>query len=177
MTLFDFLGILSLFLFVLFVFLSSRYNGFIKLKNQVEEDFADIDIQLQRRSDLIGQLIEVVKGYAKHEKTVFKEVTELRSKMSTEQSVSQLAQFEKQTVPLVGTISALAENYPDLKANKSYQLLMENMKQTENSIAEFRKEYNTSVKKFNSSLQTFPNSVAKNVFGFTYAEFFSFNES
>jgi len=174
MTLFDYLGLQTLCLFVFLLFLWTRYNLFIKKRTQVEEDFADIDIQLQRRYDLIGELVEIVKGYAKHEEKVFLEVSKLRSTIKTEHSVSDLSKLEQKASPLIGSLLAIAENYPTLKASESYRLLMKNMKDTEDTIAHFRKEYNTSVKKYNSSLQTFPNSIVKTLFGFNYAEFFSF---
>ncbi len=172
MSLFDFLGITTLFFLLIFIFFLSRYNMFIKKQTQVEEDLSDIDIQLKRRSDLISQLIEVVKGYAKHEKNVFVQVAKLRSQNKTNNSLEQLVQFENKTASLMGTIIAIAENYPALKADKSYQMLMDTMKEVEDKIAFFRGDYNTTVKKFNTSLQTFPNSLAAVILGFKKAEFF-----
>jgi len=174
MTLFDISGYVTLILFFVFVLLWTSYNSFVKSRTQVEEDFADIDVQLKRRSDLISQLVEVVKGYAKHEEKVFEQVTQLRTQNINSQSVAEIAKRENQTTSLIGSLFAIAENYPVLKADKSYQSLMDNMKETENRIAFFRGEYNISVKKYNSKLQTFPNSIINSLFGFKIAEFFSF---
>lgn len=177
MTTFDILLLLSICAFILLAFLWTGYNAFIKKLNQVNEDFSDIDIQLKRRADLIGQLVEVVKGYSKHEKKTLENIARLRSSIASSASMKEVTNAEQTYVDSLHTILAIVENYPKLKADQSYKDLMDNLKETEDNIAKYREEYNQSVKKYNSTIQTFPNTLTALVFNFKTAEYFKFLES
>lgn len=176
MTLFDYLCWLSIILSALFIYLWMTYNGLVRKLNQVQEDFSDIDIQLKRRADLINNLVEVVKNYAKHEKAVFTTVAKYRSQILTQDTMSDMENANHALSNISNILLALAERYPELKADKSYQDLMNNMKDTEDSIAIYREEYNKSVKNYNNTLFMFPGILTAKLFNFTQANFFEYSD-
>lgn len=147
------------------------------MQNQVAEDFSDIDIQLNRRADLIDQLVQTVKGYSKHERAVFKEIAEARSSLKQSQTIQEKEKADQLYTSAKGSLIAVVENYPKLKADESYRELMDNMKDTEDRIAEYRETYNQSVKKYNNAIQVFPNIFAALILRFKPAQFFEFNNS
>lgn len=151
------------------------YNSFVRLINRVEEAWADIDVQLKRRFDLIPNLIETVKGYAAHEKEVFENVTKARSMlMSAEQSgdVAGVAAGENMLSGALKSLFAVAEAYPDLKANDNFGKLQMELSDTENKIQASRRFYNANVRDYNTKREMFPGNIIASMFGFGNRELF-----
>lgn len=160
---------------VLAVWLISVYNGLVSLKNRAKEAWADIDVQLKRRYDLIPNLVETVKGYAAHEKTVFENVTKARTAaMSAQQSgdPKQVAQAENFLAGTLKTLFAVAENYPVLKAAENFLELQRELTDTEDKIQAARRFYNGNVRDLNIQVESFPASIVASLFGFAKMEFF-----
>lgn len=148
------------------------YNSLIRLKNQVDNSWAQIDVQLKRRFDLIPNLIETVKGYAKHEKTVLENVTKARSDFMSASSVKDKAKAENQLTSTLKSLFAVSENYPQLKANENFLQLQEELSGTENKIAYSRQLYNDTVMEFNTKIQTFPTNIFSKMFSFAERQLF-----
>lgn len=151
------------------------YNSLIRLKNRVDEAWADIDVQLKRRHDLIPNLVETVKGYAAHEKETLDRVIQARNTAMQAQSSGNPAELEKAENMLSSTLKsifALSEAYPDLKANTNFLELQRELSDTENKIQASRRFYNTNVRDFNTKLQVFPTNMIANMLGFKDREFF-----
>jgi LemA protein len=153
------------------------YNGLIRLKNQIENAWAQIDVQLKRRNDLIPNLVETVKGYAKHEKSVFTEVTKARTAMMEAKTFSEKAKASNMVSDTLKSLFAVAENYPVLKANENFLQLQEELSGTENKIAYSRQHYNDMVMRFNTKIQLFPNNVFAGMLNFTKTEMFKAEEA
>ena len=158
-------------LFVLFL-----YNSLISARLRVKEAFSQIDVQLKRRTDLIPNLVETVKGYAKHEKGVFEKVTELRSELMKAKGPEQKAEINNQLTETLKSLFAVAEAYPDLKASENFKHLQEELSDTEDKIAYSRQFYNSNVLDYNTKLQVFPNVLFAKVLNFKPAEFFGTTE-
>ena len=156
-------------LVVLFVILT--YNGLVKARMQTRESWSQIDVQLKRRNDLIPNLIETVKGYGHYEQETLEKVTQLRAQVASASSPAQAMQASDALSRQVSGIFAVAENYPDLKANSNYIKLQEELTNTENKISYARQLYNSVVSNFNVKLQTFPSNLIAGIFGFKEAEF------
>ncbi|MBD3414081.1 MAG: LemA family protein [Candidatus Aminicenantes bacterium] len=152
------------------------YNGLITLRNRADNAWAQVDVQLRRRYDLIPNLVETVKGYAKHEKEVFQKVTEARSQAIDAGSVKEQEQAENMLTGALKSLFAVVENYPELKANQNFLLLQEELAGTEGKIAYARQFYNDTVMKFNTKQQVFPSNVLANMFGFKEKEYFEIEE-
>jgi len=148
------------------------YNRLVALRNRIDNAWSQIDVQLKRRYDLIPNLVETVKGYAKHEREVFEKVTEARSRAIAAGSVGEQSQAENQLTQTLRSLFAVAENYPDLKANQNFLLLQEELSGTESKIAFARQFYNDSVLRFNTAIQTFPGNVFASLFKFTGRQYF-----
>ncbi|MDP3990198.1 MAG: LemA family protein [archaeon] len=148
------------------------YNSLIKLRMRVNNAWSQIDVQLKRRFDLIPNLISTVKGYMKHEKGVLEEVTKARASLVTG-SMQQKAKASNQITDALKSIFAVAESYPQLKANENFKMLQEELSGTESKIAYARQFYNDSVMLFNEALQVFPKNIFAKLFGFKEREFFS----
>jgi LemA protein len=150
------------------------YNGLVRLRNQVKNAWAQIDVQLKRRYDLIPNLVETVKGYAKHERETFEMVTKARNlaQQLSAGGAAERAQAEGVLSSALGRLLAVAEAYPDLKANQNFLALQEELTSTENKIGFSRQFYNDSVLRFNNKTQEFPSNVIAGMFGFKAAEFF-----
>ncbi len=150
------------------------YNGLVRLRNQVKNAWAQIDVQLKRRYDLIPNLVETVKGYAKHERETFEMVTKARNlaQQSSSAGVADRAKVEGELSSALGRLLAVAENYPELKASQNFLALQEELTSTENKISFSRQFYNDSVLRFNNKTQEFPSSVVAGMTGFKAAEFF-----
>ncbi len=157
---------------ILAIWIVLIYNSLIRLKNRIQNAWAQIDVQLKRRYDLIPNLIETVKGYAKHEKETLKMVTEARNMMGKAKSVDQKARAENMLTSALKSLFAVAEAYPDLKANQNFMMLQEELSGTENKIAYARQFYNDTVLKYNNKIQVFPSNVIANLIGFKEKEFF-----
>jgi LemA protein len=165
---------------VLALIVIGMYNGLIRLKNQVDEAWADIDVQLKRRHDLIPNLVETVKGYAAHEKETLDRVIAARNSAMQAQSSGNREELEKAENTLSGTLKsifALSEAYPDLKANQNFMALQQELTNTEDKIQASRRFYNGNVRDFNTKLQVFPTNLIGNMLGFTKREFFEIAES
>ena len=149
------------------------YNGLVRLKNRVDEAWADIDVQLKRRYDLIPNLVETVKGYAAHEQGTFEKVIQARNAaMSADGSAANRAKAEDALSNTLKSIFALAENYPNLKANENFLSLQNELTDTEDKIQAARRFYNGNVRDFNTKIEVFPTNIFANMLGFTKHEFF-----
>lgn len=148
------------------------YNRLVSLRNRVDNAWSQIDVQLKRRHDLIPNLVETVKGYAEHERGVFESVTKARSQAIAAGSVAEQAQAENQLTQTLRSLFAVAENYPNLKANQNFLLLQEELSGTESKIAFARQYYNDSVYRYNTAIQSFPGNVLAGMFGFTQRQYF-----
>lgn len=148
------------------------YNSFIRGKNQYTEAWADIEVQMKRRYDLIPNLVNTVKGYATHESSVFEKVTEARSKAMQASSIGEHANAEKVLGQAVTGLFGIAEAYPDLKANTNFLELQRELSDTENKIQAARRFYNGTVKDFNTKVQSVPSNIIASMFGFKTTEFF-----
>lgn len=166
------LGILLVLVVALVVWVIFTYNQLVILRNRIKEALSGIDVQLKRRADLIPNLVETVKGYAKHEKDVFENVTKARSALMAAQSLPDKAVANNQLTAALKTLFAVAENYPDLKASENFQDLQRQLEDTEDKVAYSRQFYNTNVLSYNNKLQVFPSNLIANNFGFKKEEFF-----
>jgi len=149
------------------------YNGFVILRTRAEEAWADIEVQLKRRYDLIPNLINTVKGYAAHESTVFEDVTKARGMaMGAQGPTEEHAKAENMLTGALKSVFALAEAYPDLKANENFLELQRELSDTENKIQAARRFYNTNVRDLNIKIESFPSNVVSKMFNFSKKEFF-----
>lgn len=158
------------------LYLIFKYNVFISLKNRAQEAWADIDVQLKRRYDLIPNLVNTVKGYATHESTAFEKVTEARSKAMQGGSMADKSKAENELSGTLKSLFAISEAYPDLKANANFMELQRELSDTENKIMASRRFYNGNVRDFNTGVQTFPGNVIAGMFKFTALEFFELEQ-
>ena len=159
------------------IYLIGAYNHFITLRNRINNAWAQIDVQLKRRFDLIPNLVETVKGYAKHEKETFKMVTEARNMMKGAKGLADKAKADNMLTGALKSLFAVAEAYPDLKANENFMQLQEELSGTENKIAYSRQFYNDSVLRFNTGIQKFPANIIASMFAFKAREFFKTKET
>ena len=142
------------------------YNSLVTMRQRVKNAWSQIDVQLQRRFDLIPNLVETVKGYMEHEADVLTKVTDLRSSWTEAKTVDEKAKLDNQLSESLKTIMAVAENYPDLKANQNFSELQTELTNTENKISYSRQFYNDTVTRYNIKLETFPSNVIASVFNF-----------
>ncbi len=166
------LGILA----VLLVWFVSAYNGFIRLITRAKESWADINVQLKRRYDLIPNLVNTVKGYAAHESSAFENVTKARAAAMGAQNIDDKGKAENMLTGALKSIFAIAEAYPDLKANQNFLELQRELSDTENKIQAARRFYNTNVRDLNIGVDSFPNNIVANMFKFGKMEFFQLEE-
>ena len=152
------------------------YNGLIRRRNRVKESWAQIDVQLRRRYDLIPNLIETVKGYAKHEREVFENVTKARAQAISAGTVGDQAKAENMLTGALKSLFAVAENYPQLKANENFLQLQEELAGTENKIGFARQHYNDVVRGYNVAIQQVPANMIAGMFGFTEETYFEIEE-
>ncbi len=155
----------------------SLYNGLVRLSTQIEEAWSQIDVQLKRRADLIPNLVETVKGYAKHEKGVLEEVTKARSAIMHADSPAKLAEANNMLTGALKSLFAVAENYPQLKANENFLQLQKELGDTEDKVAYSRQYYNSTVTEYNVKVRSFPASIIAGNFGFKVKDFFKVAES
>jgi len=171
------IGIILLILIILVVGTIGIYNSLVNLRNRVKNAWSQIDVQLNRRADLIPNLVETVKGYAKHEKSVFENVAKARSGLMNAQTPKENAEANNMLTSTLKSLFAVAENYPELKANQNFLELQGQLEETENKIAYSRQFYNDTVLMYNNKIQMFPSNLLANQFNFTEAEFFEVEES
>lgn len=148
------------------------YNSFVKLKIRAEEAWSDITVQLKRRMDLIPNLVNAVKGYAKHEKEVFENVTKARSEVLDAKGVKETAKAENQFEQALKSLFAVSENYPQLRASENFQKLQDELTDTEDKIMASRRFYNGAARELNIKADSFPSNIVANMFGFKKRDFF-----
>jgi LemA protein len=164
--------ILIIIIAVIIIWVIAMYNGIIRLKNRVDEAWSDIDVQLKRRYDLIPNLINTVKGYAAHEKEVFEKVTEARTRAMGAGTGAGKAEAENALSNTLKSLFAVAEAYPDLKANQNFLELQRELTDTEDKIQASRRFYNGNVRDFNTQIQVFPTNIFAGMLNFTKRDFF-----
>jgi len=152
------------------------YNSLVNLRNRCDNAWAQVDVQLRRRYDLIPNLVETVKGYAKHEREVFQNVTEARTRAINAGTVKEQGEAENMLTGALMSLFAVVENYPDLKANQNFLMLQEELAGTEGKIAYSRQFYNDSTMKFNVKQQVFPSNIIARMFNFKEREYFEIEE-
>lgn len=162
------LGIVAL----IVVYLISIYNGLVSLRNRVKDSWAQIDVQLKRRFDLIPNLVNTVKGYASHEKETLEGVINARNKFNTAATPGEEMESNNQLTQALSKLFALSESYPDLKANVNFQNLQNELSQTEDKISFTRQFYNDTVLMYNNKVQMFPSNILASIFKFTEEKFF-----
>lgn len=172
MILFIILGVVAVLLLI-----AGLYNGLVRANVRVDEAWSDITVQLKRRADLIPNLIETVKGYAKHEKEVFDNVTKARSAILGAQGVEETAKADNQFTSALKSVFAVAEAYPDLKANQNFADLQAELTDTEDKIQASRRFYNGSARDLNIKVKTFPSNIFASMLGFKVREFYELEES
>ncbi len=167
------LAILLILAAVVIFWLIGTYNSLIRAKNEVENSWAQIDVQLKRRYDLIPNLVETVKGYMKHEKQVLENITKARAAVMDAKGVAEKAEASNQLSATLKSLFAVAENYPKLRANENFMQLQEELTGTENKISYARQHYNDSVMMYTNKIQTFPTNIIANLFNFGKKEMFT----
>jgi len=161
---------------IIFVMFIGIYNSLIRLRNQVKNAWSQIDVQLKRRHDLIPNLVETAKGYMKHERETFENITQARSRAVSAGSVGEKSEAEGALSGAISRFFVVVENYPDLKANQNFLALQEELTSTENKIGFARQSYNDQVLFFNNKIQMFPSNTVAGMFNFTTEEFFEIEE-
>lgn len=161
------------------LWLAAMYNNFVRLVNRVKEAWSDVEVQLKRRYDLIPNLVETVKGYAKHESEAFEKVTRARAEALSggRSNPHEVAEKENMLSGALKSIFALSEAYPDLKANTNFMELQRELSDTENKIQAAHRFYNSNVMELNTSVEVFPSNLIANIFGFKKAEFFDLEDN
>ena len=157
---------------LILVWFVSVYNSFVKLRQRVKEAESDIEVQLKRRLDLITNLVETVKGYMTHEKTVLENITQARTSFLNAKNLKEEMEVDNMITSALKSLFAVAENYPDLKANQNFLQLQQELSDTENKIMSARRFYNAVVNEYNSFIQYFPNNIFASLFGFKQVEYF-----
>jgi LemA protein len=168
--------IIGIAVILLIIFIWGLYNSLITMVTQIEEAWSQIDVQLKRRTDLIPNLVASVKGYAKHEKTVFENVTKARSAMMKAESPEQMAKANDQLSGALKSLFAVAESYPQLRANENFLQLQKEIGDTEDKVAYSRQFYNSTVMDYNVKVKVFPNVILAGAFGFKEKPFFKTEE-
>ena len=162
---------------ILIFFGIDSYNGLVRLRETVSNQSANIDTQLKRRTDLIPNLLETVRGYAKHETEIMESIAESREKLAGASNMADKAQADNELTNALSRLLVVVENYPYLKANTNFTSLMDELAGTENRISVARKDYNDAVKEYNQKIKTFPTAIIANMFGFGEESYFQASES
>jgi len=161
---------------LLVLYLIGTYNGLVVLKTRIQEAFSGIDVQLKRRADLIPNLVETIKGYAKHEKEIFENVTKARANLMSAKGPQEKAEANNQLSGALKSLFAVAEAYPQLQANSNFKELQRQLEDTEDKVAYSRQFYNSNVLEYNTKIKIFPTNLFAGTFGFKENEFFAANE-
>ena len=161
---------------VLILVIISTYNSLVSLRNRVKDQWAQIDVQLKRRFDLIPNLIETVKGYTKHESETLENIVKVRNTYASANTPQEAMEADGELNKAVSKLFALAESYPDLKANTNFLQMQDELKETENKIASARQFYNDVVLRYNNKIQMFPSNIVAGLFGFKTEAFFEANK-
>lgn len=154
------------------LWVAGTYNGLVSLRNQTKNAWADIDVELKRRADLIPNLVETVKGYAKHEKSVFEEVTKARADLLSAKGPQEAGAANESLTGALKSLFAVAENYPKLRASENFSQLQGELTQTEDKIEVSRRFYNANVRELNIRIESFPSNIIAGIFSFQQQEFF-----
>jgi LemA protein len=162
---------------LLLLYVIVTYNGLVKLRNRIQNAWAQIDVQLRRRYDLIPNLVETVKGYAKHERDTLEAVTQARANAINAQGPADQARAENMITGALKSLFAVSEAYPDLKANQNFLSLQEELSGTEGRISYARQYYNDAVLRMNTKIQSFPSNILANMFGFKEHEYFEADDT
>lgn len=164
---------------LLIMYFIGAYNGLVRMSAEIDGKWAQVDVNLQRRYDLIPNLVEVVKGYAKHEEEVFTQIADARAKLagSSKMDMEQTNQANAQLEGALGRLLAIAENYPELKANENFIKLQDELAGTENRLATSRKDYNDTVKIYNAKIKTIPTNFVAAMMGFTSRDYFAITQA
>jgi len=170
------LGIGAVIVLVVLFFLFA-YNSLVQQRLRIDNAWSQIDVQLKKRFDLVPNLVETVKGYAKHEKSLFENVTAARAAVGSAQTIGEKAKADNMLSSTLKSILAVAENYPTLKANENFKMLQEELSGIESKIAYARQFYNDTVLSYNTSIQTIPTNIIASTFGFLPRDFFKAEES
>lgn len=172
------IGLAVLAVVIVGIYLLVTYNIFVTLKNRVKEAWSDIEVQMKRRYDLIPNLVEIVKGYAAHEKNTLEAVIQARNMaMASQGSIEDKAKVENMLTGTLKSLFALSENYPNLKANENFLELQRELTDTENKIQASRRFYNSNVLAINTKLEMFPSNIIGKMFGFQKQDFFKLDEN
>lgn len=171
------IGIIGIILVLLGIMIIPSYNKFVTLEENVAQSYAQIDNQLQRRMDLIPNLVNTVKGFASHEKEVIADVSDARSKLAGAQGPEDQAAANDELSGALSRLLVVVENYPDLKANENFQQLMDELSGTENRIGVARQDYNDTVAKYNRQVKRFPGKIIASLFGYDEKEYFKADEA
>lgn len=171
------LWIILIIVVLLILFIISVYNSLVTLRQRVKNAFGQMDVQLQRRFDLIPNLVETVKGYMTHESDTLAKVTELRTAWAGAKTVDEKAKLDNELSNTLKTIMAVAEAYPDLKANQNFESLQNELTETEDKISYSRQFYNDTVTKYNTKLELFPSNIVAGMFHFTAESLFEFDSA
>lgn len=166
------LGIIIFIILAFIAYIWLSYNSLVTLRERIKEALSGIDVQLKRRTDLIPNLVETVKGYAKHEKEIFENVTKARSSLMNASALPEKAKASDQLTGALKSLFAVAENYPNLKASDNFKELQEELSDTEDKISYSRQFYNSNVLAYNTKIKSFPASLIAHQFGFSEQEFF-----
>lgn len=162
---------------IIAIMMISGYNGMVSKKENVESALSDLDVMLQRRADLIPNLVNTVKGYTSHENKIVNKVIEARTKLVNASSIEEKSNANDELTNSLNSLMVVAENYPDLKASQNFIQLSDELAGTENRIAVARKDYNNVAKVFNTTIKKFPNNLLVSIFGFNQVEYFKADES
>lgn len=173
MWLYIFIVIVTVFLLLTFI----TYNSFVKLNNKVEEAFSTMDVYLKKRWDLIPNIVETVKGYAKHEKITLEDVINLRNSSYDKMNTNDKVEVNNKLSQGISKLMTIAEAYPDLKANENFKNLSDQLTKVEEDIANARKYYNATVRNFNNKVQMFPSNIIASIFGYKVKNMFKSNEN
>ena len=171
------IGIIVAVVLVILILVIATYNSLVSLRNKVKDQWAQIDVLLKRRSDLIPNLVETVKGYAKHEKETLTEVIEARNKCVAAKTPEEEMKASGELTQALNKILALSEAYPDLKANENFMQLQAELTETENKISSARQFYNDAVLIYKNKIEMFPSNIIANIFGFKPEPFFEASEA
>ncbi len=169
--------ILLIILWLIILYMIVKYNKLIRLKNNIKNSFADIDVQIKLRFDLIENLVSTVKGYASHEKETLTKLTEARTSFLNAWSAKEKLQADDMLTWALKNLFAVSENYPDLKANQNFLQLQTELSDIENKIAAARRFFNSSINEYNSTIQSFPTNIVAKLFGFKYEDFFAITDN
>lgn len=174
----EILWIVIAIIIILIIIFAVTYNSLVKLNERVNEAWSDITVQLKRRSDLIPNIIETVKGYAKHEDEAIKAVSDARAKMMGARSVANTAEADKDFTGALSRLMAVSEAYPELKANENFKQLSSELSDTEDKIQAARRFYNAGAKELNTKIKTFPTNLINNMIGhFKLRDYYEVDES